>query len=418
MTEKGHPSMQANSILLAGGSGFRLQRPTDLINGFVTTIDPRVKDQLDQLHALLSARVFARPSVGGWGTGSAGAVPAPGPGDDGDTADEQAGYEGAAAWTPETDSTGGLDPVAVLPAKLTPRRAVLQPAWADGTLAAVLDAAVNPPAGSSASARRGASTLAPVPRPDPGELITLAEYVDRVPNLSTLKYSVDDQLAAEWTMYGESIRRVLDPDTYPGFRVYLVAYANLILNLSDAGAIKNFLINDGDGAAQLINYGAISAAREFVSDRGYNIPSLDSDDGDFITNLKAAGIGLSSSSFEPGVMSVVSDLINDVGHKDLIDAAELTLGPLPLSTRLMLARFIDVAPVPITSSNIAGFATVWLAQSTPPPPAVPTDPAQPSDSDFDIEVYQDDAQSLQISRSAVLAAAQLYYTMVLGDELD
>ncbi len=423
--------MQANSILLATGSGFRLQRPTDLINGFVTTIDPRVKDQLDQLHALLSAQVFAKPPVADKGAASANVATVERAAGDGGTTHERSeahGSHATATSQPGTDSYGGLDPTAVLALKLTPRRAALKPAWADGTLAAVLDQAVNPPPGSTATAKRGAARPAPAILSDPDELITLAEYVDRVPNLSTLKYSVDDMLAADWTTHGESTRRVLDPDSYPGLRAYLVAYANLILNLSDAGAIKNFMINDGDGAAQLINYGAISAARELVSDRGYNIPdpsnndpsvpSFDLDNGVFVTKLKAANIGLSSNSFEPSVMSVVSDLINDVEHKDLIDIAEQTLGSLSLSTRLLLARYIDAAPVPITASNITAFATVWLAQNTPPPAAGPTDPTQPSDSDFDIEVYQDDAQSLQISRSAVLAAAQLYYTMVLGDELD
>jgi hypothetical protein len=418
--------MQANNILLASGSGFRLQRPTDLINGFVTTIDPRVKGQLDQLHALLSAQVFVKPPVADKGVASASAATVERAAGDGGATHERSEAHGSHATATSqrgTDSYGGLDPTVVLALKLTPRRAALKPAWAIGTLAAVLDQAVHPPSSTATAKRRAAR-----PAPNPDELITLAEYVDRVPNLSTLKYSVDDMLAAEWTAYGESTRRVLDPDSYPGLRVYLVAYANLILNLSDAGAIKNFMINDGDGAAQLINYGAISAARELVSDRGYNIPdpsnsdpnvpSFDLDNGVFVTKLKAATIGLSSNSFEPSVMSVVSDLINDVEHKDLIDIAEQTLGSLSLSTRLLLARYIDAAPVPITASNIAAFATVWLAQNTPPPAAGPTDPTQPSDSDFDIEVYQDDAQSLQISRSAVLAAAQLYYTMVLGDELD
>jgi hypothetical protein len=61
---------------------------------------------------------------------------------------------------------------------------------------------------------------------------------------------------------------------------------------------------------------------------------------------------------------------------------------------------------------------VWLAQNAPPLPSTPTDPSGLTDADFGIETYQDDPSSMQISRSAVLCAAQLYYVMVLGDELD
>ncbi len=101
-------------------------------------------------------------------------------------------------------------------------------------------------------------------------------------------------------------------------------------------------------------------------------------------------------------MAVVNDLINDVEHQDLINVAEATLGPLPLATRQLLAAYIDAAPVPITAANVAAFATVWLAQNTPPPSATSTTASAPSDSDYAIEVYTDDATSVQISRSAVL----------------
>src|SRR5207253_1243827 len=206
-----------------------------------------------------------------------------------------------------------------------------------------------------------------------GSLISLNEYVDRVSELSTLKYSLDDALASEWTMYPESVRRVLDADSYPAIRVYLVAYAYTVLQLRDVGAVKNFILNDSLGAQSIANYATIGAARELVADKGFNIDGYDDDHGAFVAKIRSASVGLSSASFERDVMSVVNDLINDVEHKDLIDEAEKSLGPLPLATRLMLARYIDAAPVTITKHNVASFAAVWLAQNAPPPAASPTD---------------------------------------------
>jgi len=408
--------MQASTFILGTGSGFRLRRPLAVSNGFVTDIDPRVSDQLDTLHGLLSAELFAKAALGGSGT----PIPTP----EFETDAEALLDDALGPPEPEPEPAarsrsgkasdeplGGLDPALVLPDPLTPQRAHSTRKWAEGSLAADLQ--------KQLSELEKAGMIDPSTGMGSPDLISLTEYVDRISDLSTLKYSVDDALTVEWSTYPETLRRVLDNDTYPALRVYLVAYAFTVLDLRDVGAVKKFILNDSLGAQGLIDYATIGAARDLVFDRGFSITDLDVDTGRFVAKVRAAGIGMSTASFEPDVMAVVSDLINDVEHKELIDKAEKTLGPLSLATRQLLARYIDAAPVTITTTNITAFATSWLAQITPPPAISPSDPTiTPTDADFSIETFQDDPSSLTISRSAVLCSAQLYYTMVLGDELD
>ncbi|MHB8689634.1 MAG: hypothetical protein ACYDHH_00170 [Solirubrobacteraceae bacterium] len=411
--------MAPNTFILGTGSGFRLRRPPGVGTGFVTDIDPRVKDQLDTLHALLSADLFDRAAIGPTPDEflaellkqeqDAGGALA------GGAAAERARQRKAALARQgklPNGQVGGLQPADVLPLALAPKRARDKATWATGTLAAVLDEQRQK---LTTAGELDASGNA-VNRTD---LISLSEYVDRAPNLSTLKYNIDGALATEWNTYSEIQRRVLDSDTYPALRVYLVAYAYDYLKLTDVGAVKNFLLTDPLGTQGLSNYATIGAARELVADKAFSIADFDVDTSDFVAKIRAAQVGMSSASFEPDVMSVVNDLINDVEHKVLITAAEQGLGvTLPLSTRMMLARYIDAAPVKITPTNITGFATVWLAQNAPPPAASPTDATAASDDDFNVETYQDPPASITVSRSNVLCAGQLYHTMVLGDELE
>jgi len=365
--------MQPTSIITGTGTAFRLRRPLSTSNGFVSDINPRVKEQLDGLErgleGLLGGRVFDPAAL-----------------------HRDAKKEASAA----ASASHPLEPEATLGRPLTPQRARGPAIWAQNSLADVLHDA-SPHASKT--------------------YITLAEYVDRVPELSTLKYAVDDALSQDWFTLDETARRVLD-DSLPSIRVYLVAYAYLVLGLRDAGAVKKFILNDRLGAPQIADYAIIGAARDLVADKGYNIPRLEDDDGQFVTAIRAAHIGLSTSSFEQGVFGVVADRINDVEHADLIAEAEKTVGPLPLATKRLLALYIDAAPVKITKANVAFFATSWLSQLGGAPTVPTTEAAPPSDDDFDIAIFTDDDSAFTISRSAILCAAQLYYAMVLGDELD
>jgi hypothetical protein len=389
--------------LTGGATAFRIRRPLITSNGFVSDTDRRVEAQFEELERLLGARVFAPAPVGGGGHGSGGSG---------------AGASGTTTTTTTTTTTGaaaasakkapsssssssshggsGLDVDAVLALSLTPMRS--NGKWAERTLGSVLDAAAKHASDSD---------------------VTLTELVDRTPRLSTLRYAVEDAINDEWYALDDTRRRVLD-EQHPGIRAYLVAYAYETLGLREVGAVKHFILNDPKGAAQIADYLVIGAARDLVHDRGYKITDYDGDGSAFVKALRAATIPLTSTSFEPGVQSVIDNTISDVDHLDLLQEAEVVTGPLPLATKKQLALYIAASPVAITKANIKFFAPLWLSQISPIGAVVPDTaveaPGQ-SDDDFEIQVFQDDDSAIVVSRSAIKCAAQLYYSMVLGDEL-
>ena len=79
----------------------------------------------------------------------------------------------------------------------------------------------------------------------------------------------------------------------------------------------------------------------------------------------------------------------------------------------------NAAGIPITSHNIVNYVAVWLQNSASFPQVrelvLPS--IDQADSDFDVRPFNDDNSQIQISRSAVKCASQLFYSMVLGEEL-
>jgi hypothetical protein len=108
----------------------------------------------------------------------------------------------------------------------------------------------------------------------------------------------------------------------------------------------------------------------------------------------------------------------------LVDHADKAIGPIPAQMKPVLIRYIQASNalrIPITEANVVYYVSGWIqqiarTQQTEDPAAPSTSPDQ-ADSDFDITPFDDDRSQIQISRSAVKCASQLYYGMVLGEEL-
>ena len=64
---------------------------------------------------------------------------------------------------------------------------------------------------------------------------------------------------------------------------------------------------DTSWPARIADYAVIGAARDLVQDTGYKVKDYDKDDGDFVKDLRQAGIGLSLSAFQPGVLAVIDN---------------------------------------------------------------------------------------------------------------
>jgi hypothetical protein len=360
--------------------GFRIKRPIITTNGFVSDVDPIVKGLLDELNMLLGKRIFD-------------ITPSPAP-----PAAGRNGKRRKAVHAPDVDP----DIVQILNSPLTPKhipprkpRGQDPLMWEEDSLAWAFSSTAEEVDGTGG---------------------TLSEYIDVTADLSALKYAFQGYLTSDWVTLDFNTKTVMDG--YPAIVDYLVAYAFHVMNIQDAAGLRNFIYNNRAGVRNIVDYVVVSGARQIINDTQLNVPDYNDDKSDLIPQLKSAGLSLSSVSFNKSALAVIDDHIFNTKQLDLIEHADL--GVLPDGIKPQLIKFIKQSPVPITVDNVKFFLPLFISQASGPAQVDTTqqpDTSQ-SDTDFDITPIADDTSSIQVSRSAILAASQLYYCMVMSDELN
>ncbi|GGQ70048.1 hypothetical protein [Couchioplanes azureus] len=382
------------SSVVNGALPFRIKRP--LVSGFaaVPTLDPEVTACLTELEALLSRRVFVAPVVAG--PGAAVAAPPAGPGAPPGAA---AGAAGAGAAAAKAAGAGGgapaktpLDLTVLLASPLTPRRTNL-PRWATNSVADRLSKAT-----------------------DDNSWHTLSEIADVTPDLSELKYAVAESLAEDWLNLTPTAQAVLDASR-PATRDFLLLIAFRRMGLRDVNAVKNALVSGRAGVRSIADYVAISAARMIVEDEKLDVDDANSDGGQLAKDIRAAALPLNRPLFRARLDAIVDNLLFNSDELKLIEQANI--GTIPPELKPQLVQYIKQSPVPIDKNNVKFFLPLFISQikggieleQRPAPDAAD------ADRDFDVTFLTDDEATAVVDRSAVKCAAQLYYTMTLGDEL-
>jgi hypothetical protein len=250
------------------------------------------------------------------------------------------------------------------------------------------------------------------------DLLMLSEVLDRSPELSQLKYSVQSNLTAYASTLDADTNIVLN---YGALRNYLIAVATVRMGLTEVNGIRNFLQSHGLGVHSVATYAVLSAARGYIHSEHLNVQDFNLDSSSISKDLIAASLPLSASAFSSALKQVINN--NLFNHKDEIEldqaAKELHL-QLPVSMKPLLVKAIKASPIPVTKDNIKFLLPLLISQVRGPielPAATPADETD-SDRDFEVSYLEDTDTQLQVSASAVKCAAQLYYSMILGDELD
>jgi hypothetical protein len=390
-----------------GGTGFRIRRPRITTSGFVADVDPIVKSHLDELNSLLGKAVFTRGPVSSEGTSS-------------DEEYEKAPDEslGDLAALPgklkAKPSPPPSPPIAPRPAppsdvrlmlarKLTPKH-IPDNTWQDGSLADALYKA----------------------KSEPDKKMTLEEHIDATPDLFKLKYAFKSQVEAnEFTMEPNTKAVLIG---YPAISDYLVAYGYYELGLRSPRALVDVLQNSPRGVRTIINYGAVSGARTRIFREKLDVKDYNKDDSKIVEDLQAANLPLSEVSFAKAADGIIDNYIFNSTAEGLITGAESEIGKIPLSIRSQIIKSIKQSPIPITPANASFYISQFVMQNAGTLGQADAflevlDEQQPEeqvvdDTDFDVQYLEDDRSLIQISQSAVKCAAQLYYGMVLGDELD
>jgi hypothetical protein len=368
-----------------GGSPFRIKRPLITTNGIVSAVDDTIKAQLDELDSLLAKRVVAAP----------GAVPAANGARPPNGQNAAAAANGAAAPF--------IDVTTLLSKALT---AKYWPATIDGLLW-----------DQDSIAFAFSSTDEPADAAELAASTTLSDLIDATSPLSSLKYALQNNLSANWDNLDYNTQTVLDG--YSGITDYLIAFGYFVMGLTEVNGLTNFLLSNRLGAKNVVNYAVVSAARSIIDREQLVVPDYNSDDGDIVIRIRAAGLTLSSASFSTALQTLVDDYIFNKRESDLVDNSQLGLPP---ELKPQLIKYIKASPVPINTANATFFLPVFVSQilagSSTTAGAGNGQTDDSADQDFGVQYLTDDQTLIQVSRSAVRCAAQLFYSMVLGDELD
>lgn len=372
-----------------GGSAFRIKRPLITTSGFVSDVDATVKFHLDELNSLLSRRIIHPDLVGGERShGLAGE-------EDGYASDKSAEVKRSSSSDKNSPEriVRVSDLAMLLQLPLTPKL-IPDNKWNPKSLAAVMSIAK-----------------------ESNDGLTLSEYIDTVAELSSLKYAFEGELSTNWATLDFNTKAVLDER--PALRDYLVAYANLVQGLEEDNGLYNFILNNRLGVRNIANYALVSAARSVIDAEQIKVANYNNDSSEIVDRVKSAGLSLAEASFKPKLKTLLKDFIFNSDELDLLDKAKI--GPVPASLKPLLVKYIQNSPVPVDVHNINNWLPLFVSQASAATKSYQVEDdvdLAESEKDFTVELFEEENASIQVSRSAVYCAAQLYYAMVMDLDLD
>jgi hypothetical protein len=248
--------------------------------------------------------------------------------------------------------------------------------------------------------------------------LTLADIIDGTPDLSELKYGFEDKLSKLSGSLEYNAKAVVDE--HPAIRDYLVTVGFLVMELEELNGLKNFVLGNRLGVKNIANYAIVSAARTIIEQEHLKVQDANDDESDIVKEIKAAGLSMSGAKFKTNLKALINNFVFSTTESQIIATAEAAIGPFPKGIKPLLIKYIKSSPVKITPANANFFIPLFISQieGTTEVEAVDEVDLEQSDRDFEVDFLEDDDSLIEISRSAVRCASQLYYSMILGEELD
>jgi hypothetical protein len=249
-------------------------------------------------------------------------------------------------------------------------------------------------------------------------LTTLTELIDRNPDLSELKNAFEVKLSKIRLSLEYNTKTVMDD--HQAIRDYLVAFGFLVMGLEEVNALKNFVLGHRFGAKDIANYAIVSAARTFIQREHLNVPNANDDNSDIVREINSARLSMSGAKFKTNLSALVKSFISFSEESQILTQAEVVLGKIDPGIKPQLLKLIKNAKPTITQANATFFIPLFISQIQGSPFVDETEETEPEEADreFEVDFLEDDDALIEVSRSAVRCASQLYYSMVLGEELD
>jgi hypothetical protein len=235
----------------------------------------------------------------------------------------------------------------------------------------------------------------------------LGEVIDAEEDLAALRYGFDETLRDSWSELDFNTKAVLGKSV----RDLLVVRAYTSFKITAQPSLMNFVLNHPSGVSAVVSYAAVSAAREYVELHQLRVKDIGKDDSDAVKAITDAKLSLSSESLEDAAIDAVTAYTVSTQFDEIIAAAQVKV-PIELKPRLI--QYLEASEVKITVDNAPFMVPMFLAKAAT---TTVTTSGAPADDPFAVRFFVEDTTALQVSTAAVNCAAQLYYVMVLGEEL-
>lgn len=245
---------------------------------------------------------------------------------------------------------------------------------------------------------------------------SLEEYIDAEDKLSLLKYDFKDRLGNNWNNLDLNTRTILN---YPGVANYLLALG-YNSGYTEINGLTNFIFGNRSGNRNVIAYGQVSAAREYIHAEKVDV-EYNSDSSPVIQDILLGNPSFSSLSFSTYVQKIVGNYVSNSKELELLKFSKY-YNDIPAAMIPKLIKQIKSSLLPVTKQNIDTLLPIFLNEIENTPgwqdDTTDTDTTDENTADYSVTFLDDDAAVVQVLTSNIRCAAQMFYSMTLGEELD
>lgn len=198
---------------------------------------------------------------------------------------------------------------------------------------------------------------------------------------------------------------------------FLFCYAVYKENLADTNSIAKFMTDDTDGGPKdLYDYIVAKSVDNIIGKEKINLVPTPSE---LIDEARSANISFASGIYSNSLKNIIQKFAFNNNELIIINQLKIDYSlTLTEAETAVIIDFIKKSKVEITLLNAPYLVLpeILRVKNT----GIENFPSGTTvgDGDFFVDYFQEDTATLEINRDNVLCAAQLYFVMTIGDEMD
>ncbi|HEX2532101.1 MAG TPA: hypothetical protein VHK69_00120 [Chitinophagaceae bacterium] len=248
-----------------------------------------------------------------------------------------------------------------------------------------------------------------------GKLQTFEEIIDKKGD-SSLLFEVQELITNSALGYNAS--KLLKEASLLHFLFCKAKYEE---KFEKAPAIFKYVSNETAGGIKLVHdYIVKKAALQMVEDERIEVGDPDKFRENITARIKTQKLEFAERLFSAELKSIVRKVVYDQKEYTIVNKVKDQLNIADEDVP-KLVQYIKKSKIEIDDDNAPYFLSIALSQiktSGSPYSGGPEEKEDLAVDDFSVKYYDDDKGVLQVVRENVVCAAQMFYVMTLGDELD